>query len=277
MSPLPNYQTDTGMHAATDLEESSDDAAQTVQTQDNSQPPAPLETSRAAHLAAICFAMVLPTLATLLYFVFLSGSDLMKIVYFGSKIIQFSFPLIWVLAVQRHRIRIDRPKWNSIFAGLLMGLGIVGTGLLAYYGLLKDSTLLENAPALVTAKVAEMGLTTPTMYILFALFLAVPHSLLEEYYWRWFVFGQTKRVTGVNAAIIISSLGFMSHHVIVIHQFLDNGWGVTLFFSLCVATGGVLWAWLYSRYKTLYGPWVSHLLVDLGIMSIGYDLASFAN
>ena len=237
----------------------------------------PLETSRTAHLTAICFAMVLPTLATLLYFVFLSGSDLMKIVYFGSKVLQFSFPLIWVIAIQRHRIRIPRPTWDSINAGILMGIGIVTTGLLAYYGFLKDSIYLENAPALITAKVNEMGLTSPTLYIAFALFLAVPHSLLEEYYWRWFVFGQTKRITGIKTAIVISSLGFMSHHVIVIHQFLDKGWGVTLFFSLCVALGGVLWAWLYNRYKTLYGPWVSHLLVDLGIMYIGYDLATFAH
>lgn len=277
MTRLPNLETQTGMHSAMDTTESSDAADPITQLQNDSQPDAPLETSRATHIAAICFAMVLPTVATLVYFVFLSGSDLMKIVYFGSKILQFSFPLIWVLAIQRHRLYISRPKWNSIFAGVLVGIGIVGTGLLAYYGFLKDSTYLQNAPALVTAKVSEMGLTTPTMYILFALFLAVPHSLLEEYYWRWFVFGQTKRVTGANAAILISSLGFMSHHVIVIHQFLDNGWGVTLFFSLCVATGGVLWAWLYNRYKTLYGPWVSHLLVDLGIMYIGYDLATFAN
>jgi hypothetical protein len=265
------------MHPAKDSTEPSDEGEQTKAEQDLQDSPTPLETTRTAHIAAICFAMVLPTIATLLYFVFLSGSDFMKIVYFGSKVIQFSFPLIWVLAVQRNRIRIPRPKWNSVAAGILMGMGIVATGLLAYFGFLKDSTYLENAPALITAKVNEMGLTTPTIYIIFALFLAVPHSLLEEYYWRWFVFGQTKRLTGVNAAIIISSLGFMSHHVIVIHQFLNNGWGVTLFFSLCVAMGGVLWAWLYNRYKTLYGPWVSHLLVDLGIMYIGYDLATFAN
>ena len=276
-SQQPLQESHTSMDSVTDPAESGDKAALTKPEQADLPPQGSLETSRGAHLAAICFAMVLPTLATLVYFVFLSGSDLMKIVYFGSKVVQFSFPLFWVLAVQRHRIRISRPTWKSIYAGILMGIAIVGTGLLAYYGFLKDSTYLENAPALVTAKVAEMGLTSPTIYILFALFLAVPHSLLEEYYWRWFVFGQTKRITGANLAIIISSLGFMSHHVIVIHQFLDNGWGVTLFFSLCVATGGVLWAWLYERYKTLYGPWVSHLLVDLGIMYIGYDLATFAN
>jgi len=221
--------------------------------------PAPLDTSRPVLIAAICFAMVLPTLATLLYFVFLSGSDLMKIVYFGSKVLQFSFPLIWVLAVQRHRIRIPRPTWNSITAGILMGIGIVGTGLLAYYGFLKDSTYLENAPALITAKVNEMGLTSPTIYILFALFLAVPHSLLEEYYWRWFVFVQTKRLTGVNTAIVISSFGFMSHHVIVLHHFLDNDWAVPLFFSLSVATEGLVRACVSTRYNAFFVSVVCHL------------------
>ena len=29
---------------------------------------------------------------------------------------------------------------------------------------------------------------------------------------------------------------------------------------------------LYERYGSLYGPWLSHLLVDCGIMFIGYDL-----
>ena len=117
-----------------------------------------------------------------------------------------------------------------------------------------------------------MGLASPAMYITFALFLAIPHSLLEEYYWRWFVFGQLRRVTSWRVALLVSSLGFMAHHVIVINQFLQQGWAVTLFFSLCVAWGGCLWAWLYERFRSLYGPWLSHLLVDCGIMSIGYDL-----
>jgi hypothetical protein len=34
----------------------------------------------------------------------------------------------------------------------------------------------------------------------------------------------------------------------------------------------VLWAAVYERTGCLYGPWISHLLVDAGIMWIGYDL-----
>jgi CAAX protease family protein len=245
---------------------------QSILMADDSQQPSPLETSPAAHLAALAFAMSLPTVATLLYFVLLSGSPWMKVVYFGSKVVQFAFPLVWVLAVQRRRVRLTPPDARSIGPGLLVGLLIVAAGLGAYFGDLKSSPYLQRAPELIGLKVADMGLTSPTLYITFALFLAVPHSLLEEYYWRWFVFGQLRRVTPFAVALSLSSLGFMAHHVIVIHQFLQQRWGVTLFFSLCVAVGGGLWAWLYERNRSLYGPWFSHLLVDCGIMYIGYDL-----
>lgn len=231
-----------------------------------------LETPRGAHVAALVFVIVLPTLATLLYFVVLSGSPWMKGVYFGSKVVQFAFPLVWVLSVQRRPVRPTRPDVRSIRPGLIVGGLIVAAGLAAYFGYLKHSPYLHSAPELIRLKINDMGLTSPALYITFALFLAVPHSLLEEYYWRWFVFGQLRRVTPFAPALLLSSLGFMSHHVIVIHQFLQQGWMVTLFFSLCVALGGGLWAWLYERYGSLYGPWFSHLLVDCGIMFIGYDL-----
>ena len=213
----------------------------------------PLETSLTAHIAALVFCMLLPTVATLLYFVVLSGSPWMKIVYFGSKVVQFSFPVVWVLAIQRRRIRLAPPDSRSVIVGLLLGLAIVAVALIAYFGFLKSSTFLGNASELIAEKVTDMGLTSPTIYIAFALFLAVLHSFMEEYYWRWFVYGQLQRVTRQQFAMILSSLAFMSHHVIVIHQFMNN-WPATVLFSLCVAIGGYLWAWLYWRYRSLYGP-----------------------
>lgn len=234
--------------------------------------PHQLETSRAAHFGALAFAMLLPTAATLLYFVVLSGSPWMKGVYTGSKVVQFAFPLAWIVFVQHRRVRIKRPDWRSIRRGLLVGALIVAAGLGAYFGYLKHSPYLSRAPELIGRKVADMGLTSPLRYLAFAVFLSIPHSLLEEYYWRWFVFGQLRRTAPVGMALALSSLGFMSHHVIVIHQMLQQGWGVTLFFSLCVAAGGAAWAWIYEHTRSLYGPWISHLLVDCGIMYLGYDL-----
>jgi membrane protease YdiL (CAAX protease family) len=163
----------------------------------------------------------------------------------------------------------------SIKWGVLFGVFGVLAGLAAYYGYFKSSPHFEQAPRLIGAKLLDMQVTSPAIYLAFAVFLSVPHSLLEEYYWRWFAFGELRRVCDTNLALLVTSLAFMSHHVIVIHQFIQGPWWLTAFLSSCVALGGCVWAWLYHRYGSLYGAWISHLLIDCGIMFIGYDLVSW--
>jgi membrane protease YdiL (CAAX protease family) len=234
---------------------------------------AELETSLAAHWFAIGLALLWPTLATYVYFVLLSGADSMGLVYSGAKVLQFAFPLVWVIAIQKRPPRLERPRAAPIAWGFVLGLCMAVAGLAAYYGIFRGSAFLADTPGLITAKLKDMALTTPGRYFAFAAFLALPHALLEEYYWRWFTFGQLRRVIPVRWAIAISSLGFMAHHVVVIYQYLAGSWGLTLFLSACVAAGGAAWAWLYHRQRSIYGPWVSHLVVDCVIMYIGYDLS----
>jgi membrane protease YdiL (CAAX protease family) len=117
-----------------------------------------------------------------------------------------------------------------------------------------------------------MGVDSPALFIALGVFYALGHSLLEEYYWRWFVFGRLREWVAVPWAIAISSLGFMAHHVVLMATFfgLFSFWAC--FFSLSVAVGGLFWAWSYQRTGSLYGPWLGHLLVDAGIFIVGYDL-----
>ena len=110
------------------------------------------------------------------------------------------------------------------------------------------------------------------MYILFGLFVSLIHSFMEEYYWRWFVFGQLRRLAPAGVAIFVSGIGFMLHHVVILSTYF-GWWSLpSVGFSLAVAVGGFVWAWLYHRTGSLYGPWLSHLLVDMAIFVIGYDL-----
>jgi uncharacterized protein len=234
-----------------------------------------LETSLVTHLAAIAVTAAFPTLATFVYFVLLSGRPAMSVLYGASKVLQFAFPLVWVLGVQRRRLTLAPPNLPSVAWGAGFGASVVALALAAYYGYFKHSPYLAQAPAMVAAKVRDMRLTTPALYLGFALFLAVPHSLLEEYYWRWFVFGQLRRVMTAQGAIAVSSLGFMAHHVIVIQQLLRGPWVLSLFLALCVAVGGAAWARMYERHRSLYGPWVSHFLVDAAVMYIGFDLVDW--
>ena len=131
-----------------------------------------------------------------------------------------------------------------------------------------------NSPAAaIRSKIRGFGVDRLWKFIVLGAFYAVFHSLLEEYYWRWFVFQRLWRLWPLTPAIGLSSIAFMAHHVILMAVFF--GWSSpwTYFFSLSVAVGGAIWAWLYARSGSLYGPWLSHLLVDVAIFLIGYDLA----
>ena len=124
----------------------------------------------------------------------------------------------------------------------------------------------------ILQKVQGFGVASPLSYLALGVFYALVHSGLEEYYWRWFVFGQLRRLQPVGLAAIISSLGFMVHHVILLGFYFGWNSPLTYLFSISVAMGGLFWAWLYQRTQSIYAPWVSHLIVDAGIFLLGYDV-----
>jgi membrane protease YdiL (CAAX protease family) len=122
-------------------------------------------------------------------------------------------------------------------------------------------------------KLQEVNMATPARYALLALFIVVAHSLLEEYYWRWFVFGHLRQLMRWTPALVLASLAFMAHHVIVLYVYLPGKfWSAALPLSLAIAVGGAVWAWLYERSGGIWSPWLSHLLIDAGIFIIGWDL-----
>jgi hypothetical protein len=42
--------------------------------------------------------------------------------------------------------------------------------------------------------------------------------------------------------------------------------------STGVFIGGVIWAWLYSRYRSIWPGWISHVLADIAVFGVGWWL-----
>ncbi len=234
--------------------------------------------SRRADAWAVLFALAWPTLATWVYFVLLarSAAGLQQSAWLIGKVVQFVFPLVWVLAVQRRPLRWKRPGIAGLAEGFAFGAAVFALMLAAYYLWLAPGGYLAAAAEAVSQKVAAFGIHGLPAYVALACFYSVGHSFLEEYYWRWFVFGQLRQLIPWKAAVAVSSLGFMAHHVLVLSTYF--GWFslAAVAFSLAVAIGGAIWAWLYQRSDSLYGPWLSHLLVDAAIFVVGYSMIADA-
>jgi membrane protease YdiL (CAAX protease family) len=158
--------------------------------------------------------------------------------------------------------------------GITFGLLVAGLIVSLYHFWLGTSPAFAGLPDLVREKVAKMGAASPAAYLRLTVFLSVLHSLLEEYYWRWFVYGRLRLHIHRTVAMILAGLAFMGHHVIILSGYFPGRfWEAVLPFSLAIAVGGIVWAWLYERSGSLLGPWLSHLIVDAALMAVGYQLA----
>jgi uncharacterized protein len=227
---------------------------------------------------ALLFAMTFPAAMAWVYFVALAGTDpganpALQFALGAGKVVQFTFPLVYVWLFERGRLRPAAPTARGLGYGLGFGL-LVGACVWGLYLLLRRYTpWLDATPAAAHRKLAEFGLDTPQGFLALAAFVALAHSLFEEYYWRWFVFGRLRRYLPTAAAVVLSSLAFMGHHVVVLGVYFPGRF-VTLALPLAlgVAVGGGVWAWLYARTNSLYAPWLSHVLIDAAIMAVGYDM-----
>ncbi len=227
---------------------------------------------RRAEIAVTIFGLMLPTFVTLIYFVGLASAaaETQQLAYGLCKAFQFLFPLIWVCIILREPIRLPENPRSGLAAGIGFGLMISLAMVALYFLWLKPRGLLESAGVEVGHKVHGFGVNGVGKFIAMSAGYSLVHAFLEEYYWRWFVFRRMQLWTSLSTAVIVSSLGFMAHHVLVLSVYF--GWSnpLTYFFSVSVAVGGAVWAILYHRSGNILAPWLSHLLVDASIFLIGF-------
>ncbi len=246
----------------------------------------------------LLFAIVYPTLLTLTYFLWLKSSSptLQQTVYAIGKLVQFGFPIAYViltvgLPVRSQAFRStglgatfpDNPatkvsntsntRNTNLLIGVLFGIGVVAAMLGAYYFLLPEGLVAELNER-VRARVKATGLDSKAAFLALSVFYVAIHSFLEEYYWRWFVFDQLQQSMTVWKANGIAALGFMAHHVVLLGTFF--GWASPLGYliSLSVAVGGLFWAWLFNRQWGFRSSWISHAFVDAGIFGLGMAIVS---
>lgn len=84
------------------------------------------------------------------------------------------------------------------------------------------------------------------------------------------MFGHLRRLVPLPVAHFVAAIGFTAHHVVVLNQFFPSG--IAWLMGGGVAIGGLAWSLLYHRYGTFLGAWISHVIVDVGIFTIGWQL-----
>lgn len=214
-------------------------------------------------------ALLVPLVGSFFYFVLFPGTAFGNAFYTGNKVFLVVWPLLAVpLVLREAMVDRSRPKRHlaSMIPGTAFGLLVTGLLFLLLHGTPLGALVAENEGR-IAGRIRDLGVADH--FVEFALFLSFVHAAMEEFYWRWFVFGQARRLMPTGLAHLVAAVGFASHHIVVLSQFFPLPWAFAL--GACVAVGGAFWSWQARRYNSLLGPWFSHMLVDLGLMWVGWE------
>ena len=150
---------------------------------------------------------------------------------------------------------------KSLLPGLIVGavfLAAIYLFFMIFSRQLIDTSSMTNA-------LDKWNLDSGNLFV-FLFMMIVGNSILEEIYWRGYVFSRLKELTGPRNTVILTALFYTSYHLITTVTLFSVTQGLLL--SSAVLLVGVFWACLRIKYESIIPAVISHLLADLGLMLI---------
>jgi membrane protease YdiL (CAAX protease family) len=228
-----------------------------------------------AYVPFLAIALSLQTIAAISYYSGIFAPAINQALYTATKIGLLVIPLIfwWAFMRQqpdpflRFRLLPATQRMRTALQGV--GIGLIAAIIIFIAYLFSADYLTSLAPQL-QEKAAQLGLNTLPKFIVFSLFLSLIHSLLEEYYWRWFAFAALHRITPTKIAHTVAAMAFAAHHFVILYFMFSVP--VMLIFGLPIIAMAVFWSYSFEKTGNLLIAWISHIIIDLIIMAIGGSL-----
>lgn len=107
-------------------------------------------------------------------------------------------------------------------------------------------------------------------FIFVAIYISFVNSLLEEFFFRGFVFMNLRKMINRRFAYAVSSIAFALYHVSMM-----NGWFSIWLFLLLVSAlivAGLMFNRLNEKQQNIYTSWFVHMFANFAINTVGFIL-----
>jgi uncharacterized protein len=228
--------------------------------------------SRSSAALALAIVIPAPSIGALASFWLFPGPVGVAIYALGKGVLYLT-PALWSRFVDGEPWSFSPPSRRGWGAAIGFGL-LVSAAILALWLAIGDAAFdLDRFRGILT----ENGLATPERFMLAAAWLSFVNALLEEYVFRWFITTRIDAALPGDAAsggrrnglvVALSALAFTLHHIIVLAHYLPPV--MTALACIGILVGGAFWSWLYRHAGSLWPAYVSHAIVDIAVMTVGY-------
>lgn len=151
---------------------------------------------------------------------------------------------------------------REIITSVILGVGVY-LSILGVYLLISPYLDLDRIRALLGE---QLGVVKEN-FILVAIYISFVNSLIEEFFFRGFLFlGLLKRTTRLKAHNISAGV-FAIYHLAIL-----KGWFSPMIFALAMAglfVGGLIFNLLNERNGNIISSWLVHMMANLAINTVG--------
>jgi membrane protease YdiL (CAAX protease family) len=225
-----------------------------------------------AFLCLLFLSMIIPVVVTVINVYIINEKTNIQIIYFVLKLFFIIWPLFVIAVIEKKKSLISglfsKNKGKSIRVGLVWGI-LLFLFIVIFIELTPLGTYINDHSGFIRKRLVDTGFIKH--FLVYGLILSVVHSLIEEYYWRWFVYRKLKRFFHNSNASFLSSLAYSAHHIVVLNIYFS--FFGTIFFGILVFLAGIYWNYIYKKYESILASWIQHVFVDMAIIYIGYQHA----
>ncbi len=224
-----------------------------------------LETQSRQNAFFAIFLLVFASSFAVTIALFLAPGIIGQIAFLLCKIALLALPISWFFWIDGDRLKISPPRWNEVFVGIGLGL-LMFAAICGAYWLFGDGI----DPGVARERAQQAGITNPTRYWIGAAYFCFVNALVEEYIWRWFVYRKCEILLPGIRAVWLSALLFTLHHILALSAY--TAWPIVILGSLGVFLAGAIWSWCYLTYRSIVSGYISHILADLAIAIVGWQI-----
>ena len=162
-------------------------------------------------------------------------------------------------------LNIQKPSLKQFRIGFFMGIGAFLIIVIAYL-ILKEHIDLEN----IIVELENNVNVTKNTFIFIAIYITFINSLIEEFFFRGFIFMNLYENTNKIIASAFSALLFSLYHIAMFKTWFNPAIMIIAILGLFLT--GTIFNWLSIKSKNFINPWIVHMFGDAAIMAIGFKM-----